>query len=141
MEIAEFIAELVLGLKWVVFLGVVLWRFSDPITSLINQIEKFKVSGTGFEFDTVSRDSPPPKTIIGDARERAESGDAEAQYKRGYDYMQGLGVPKDNLEAVTWFRKAADQGHAEARVQLGVMYANGLAACGESHGQGSTGSI
>ena len=35
-------------------------------------------------------------------------------------------LPKDNVEAVTWYRKAANQGHAEAQGQLGVMYANGL---------------
>ena len=45
MERAELIVEFILGVKWVGFLGVVLWCFRDPITSLINQIKNIKVSG------------------------------------------------------------------------------------------------
>jgi clan AA aspartic protease (TIGR02281 family) len=35
------------------------------------------------------------------------------------------GVPQDYAAALSWYRKAADQGHAEAQYNLGVMYANG----------------
>ena len=34
-------------------------------------------------------------------------------------------MAKDVLEAVKWYRKAADQGLAEAQINLGVCYANG----------------
>jgi TPR repeat protein len=34
-------------------------------------------------------------------------------------------VAKDSVEAVKWFRKAADQGNADAQCRLGVMYSNG----------------
>jgi len=37
----------------------------------------------------------------------------------------GEGVPKDQVEAVKWWRKAADQGHADAQAWLGFMYYNG----------------
>ena len=40
----------------------------------------------------------------------------------GYAYGTGNGVPRDDNEAVTWFRKAADQSNAEAQGNLGVMY-------------------
>lgn len=40
-------------------------------------------------------------------------------------YAQGEGVPKDDVEAVTWVRKAAEQGLTEAQSTLGVMYAQG----------------
>ena len=48
-------------------------------------------------------------------QERAEQGDANAQYELGweYDYVQ-----KDRAEAVKWYRKAADQGHHFAKDQL-----------------------
>jgi hypothetical protein len=34
-------------------------------------------------------------------------------------------VAKDYVEAVKWYRKAAEQGHAEAQYNLGCGYANG----------------
>ena len=40
-------------------------------------------------------------------------------------YENGLGVPQDNTEAVSWYRKAAEQGNVHAQSNLGNMYANG----------------
>jgi hypothetical protein len=37
-------------------------------------------------------------------------------------YRDGKGVPQDDVEAVRWYRLAADQGHANAQYNLGVMY-------------------
>ncbi len=34
-------------------------------------------------------------------------------------------LPKDEAEAVRWYRKAAEQGYAQAQFNLGVVYANG----------------
>ena len=34
-------------------------------------------------------------------------------------------MDRDNVEAVKWYRKAADQGLADAQNNLGYMYANG----------------
>ena len=34
-------------------------------------------------------------------------------------------MPKDAVEAVKWYRKAAEQGDADAQFNLGVMYAKG----------------
>ena len=39
----------------------------------------------------------------------------------GILYRDGLGVPKDEFEAVRWFRLAADQGDASAQVNLGKL--------------------
>lgn len=57
--------------------------------------------------------------------ELANSGDPVAQYRLGFRYAKGQGIPKDERKAVFWFRKAADQGHAVSQCNLGVMYANG----------------
>ena len=35
------------------------------------------------------------------------------------------GVPEDDVEAVRWYRLAAEQGLALAQYNLGVMYDNG----------------
>ena len=37
-------------------------------------------------------------------------------------YASGGGVPQNDVEAGTWFRKAAEQGYAEAQFRLGLMY-------------------
>ena len=56
---------------------------------------------------------------------RANAGDAEAQVNLGQTYDFGAGVPEDDVEAMAWYRQAAEQGHAGARFNLGVMYRNG----------------
>ena len=56
---------------------------------------------------------------------KAEKGDAKAQTLLGIFYQDGDGVPKDDAEAVKWYRKAADQGHALAQYFLGYKYQYG----------------
>jgi uncharacterized protein len=58
-------------------------------------------------------------------RPLAEQGHANAQYNLGLMYRNGEGVPKDDVEAVKWYRLAAKQGYANAQYNLGVMYASG----------------
>jgi YVTN family beta-propeller protein len=58
-------------------------------------------------------------------RGQAEKGYAAAQYKLGLLYAEGQGVPKDDAEALRWFRKAADQGNRGAQCFLGNWYAIG----------------
>ena len=45
-----------------------------------------------------------------------------AQNNLGVIYANGQGVPQDYAAAVSWYRKAADQGHAIAQNNLGSMY-------------------
>src|ERR1039458_7345977 len=37
----------------------------------------------------------------------------------------GDGVPTDEIKAVEWYQKSADQGYAAAQFNLGFRYANG----------------
>ena len=65
---------------------------------------------------------------VSDFRENlqaAAQGNAAAQYNLGVMYANGEGVPKDDAQAVQWYRKAAEQGDAKAQYKLGVMDANG----------------
>jgi uncharacterized protein len=48
-----------------------------------------------------------------------------AQYNLGVMYDDGQGVPQDYAVAVSWYRKAAEQGDADAQVNLGVLYGMG----------------
>jgi TPR repeat protein len=61
-------------------------------------------------------------------RQRAEHGDADAQEMLGSFYSAGLGVAKDDAQAVVWLEKAAGQGRPGAEFSLGEMYANGRGA-------------
>lgn len=58
-------------------------------------------------------------------RPMAEKGVAWAQFSLGHSYRNGKGVPKNDTEAVKWFRLAAAKGNAYAQSHLGVMYGNG----------------
>jgi TPR repeat protein len=43
----------------------------------------------------------------------------------GNMYAEGCGVAKDEREAVSWYRKAAERGSTGAMYNLGLMYAKG----------------
>jgi S1-C subfamily serine protease len=51
-------------------------------------------------------------------RPLAEQGYADAQNALGLMYYRGHGVPQDYAAAVSWYRKAADQGNANAQRNL-----------------------
>ena len=55
-------------------------------------------------------------------RQRAEKGDANAEYELGRMYVFGRGVPQDYAEAKSWFQKAADQGQVKAIYSIGNLY-------------------
>ena len=59
------------------------------------------------------------------ARPLADRGEARGQSILGLLYYRGRGVPRDDREAVQWFRRAADQGDVSARFYLGVIYSEG----------------
>ena len=54
--------------------------------------------------------------------EEAERGDAVTQYRLGSQYERWA---QDYVEALKWYRKAAERGYFEAQFKLGEMYANG----------------
>ena len=58
----------------------------------------------------------PAAHALADLRASAEAGDAEAQFILGGMYVTGVGVPQDDVAAVAWYRRAAEQGHARAVV-------------------------
>lgn len=62
----------------------------------------------------------------------AESGQIEAQRRLGVMYRHGLGVPRDDHEAMRWYQAAAEQGHVRAQNNLGIMYLFGLGTSADS---------
>ena len=59
-------------------------------------------------------------------RELAEAGDAAAQLRLAQLYERGQGVVQSFVDAVRWFRAAADQGSVPAQSRLGEIYLTGL---------------
>ena len=49
----------------------------------------------------------------------AEQGDAQAQYRLGAVYLDGVGAERDHAEALRWSRLAADQGHLAYLSEVG----------------------
>ena len=56
----------------------------------------------------------------------ADKGDLKAQVNLGRLFALGHGVDKNEVVAISWFRKAADKGSAVAHHNLGVMYETGV---------------
>ena len=55
----------------------------------------------------------------------AKEGHADAQFNVAMMYEQGIGVGKDEQEAVAWYGESAEQGNSAAQFNLGVLYENG----------------
>jgi TPR repeat protein len=65
-------------------------------------------------------------TAMQEWRPLAAKGHAGAQYKLGFMYEEGRGVPLNFIKAAKWYRKAAEQGHAVAQRSLGMKYKYGI---------------
>ena len=62
-----------------------------------------------------------------DINKAAGQGNAAAQNNPGVMDITGKGVPKNDAEAMKWYRKAAKQGDTDAMFNLGIMYHEGKA--------------
>ena len=58
--------------------------------------------------------------------EKAQDGDAQAQYELANCYLKGNGVKKDPAKAFTWYKQAAAQGHERAKMALDMLSDMGL---------------
>src|ERR1041384_1231684 len=66
------------------------------------------------------------RKLLGELRVKAWNDDARSQFALGMAFGSGnLGLTKNEVEAVKWFRKAAEQNLAEAQCNLGVCYRDG----------------
>ncbi|MGO8930472.1 MAG: trypsin-like peptidase domain-containing protein [Limisphaerales bacterium] len=77
-------------------------------------------------FQLPAQQSEADRKLLADIRAKAERGDAECQWQLGCVFGSGrLGVAKDYVQAVKWYRKAAEQNDAGAQCGLGWCYSNG----------------
>jgi TPR repeat protein len=69
----------------------------------------------------------PPNAYksLEEVKAQAGAGNVNSEFELGLRYANGEGVAKDEVEAVKWYRKAAEQNFALAQAILGNRYANG----------------
>lgn len=68
-----------------------------------------------------------PNTQIAQLRQRAEDGEADAQFQFGLRYDKGEGIARDPEEALRWYRSAGEQGHALGALNAALLYDSGTA--------------
>jgi hypothetical protein len=58
-------------------------------------------------------------------RRLADGGNAHVMFRLGRMYATGIGVARDEVEAVAWYRKSASAGNSSAKTSLAVMVIEG----------------
>jgi len=56
----------------------------------------------------------------------ALAGNADAQYEIGSSFESAKGLPKNDSEALRWYRKAAENGHPQAQYWMGAFCDSGV---------------
>mgnify|MGYP001327569807 CR=1 FL=1 len=76
--------------------------------------------------ETIVEDEEPLPDAVQGLKERADQGEALAQFKLASLYESGRdGVPKNLPKAAALYLKAAEQGRADAQYNLAMMYESG----------------
>lgn len=68
---------------------------------------------------------PKSSSNFAKIRKTAETGDVHAQNQLGTMYGSGDGIKQDYLEALYWFKLAAEQNYAKAQNNVGIIYFEG----------------
>lgn len=90
------------------------------------KVEEF-IGGQGLTHEAVQK--PMPHSYASAMRQfegEARNGDADASWKLGLGYLRGIGVPKDEIKAAEWLKKAANLDDARARITLSDCYLSGV---------------
>jgi len=78
-------------------------------------------------YQSPAQQSKTDREVMADIRAKAEKGDVDAQLMLGETFRTGnYGLPQDYVEALRWFRKAAEQNDAAAQGIVGDFYHAGL---------------
>jgi len=67
-----------------------------------------------------------PKDKATQLQEKALQGDAQAAFELGEMHASGVGMPQNNIEAVRWYRIAAEKGNSKAQSLIGTAYHRGI---------------
>lgn len=74
-----------------------------------------------FAAEAVQQEKPTPAAL----QAAADAGDAQSQFLLGKAYWHGNGVEKNQVKAVEYYTRAAEQNHADALAGLGAAHTLG----------------
>lgn len=117
------------------------WDYFDPNEQLYNEVMKNR---NAYIMQQMSLNGEAEKTLEGnfieemyyticrnngryelkELEEKANQGDAEAQFKMG-DYYQWDANPRDIATAIKWYERAANNEHRGGQYALGLCYSSG----------------
>jgi TPR repeat protein len=109
-------------------------RFGDIVVALngravthmneLRQRVESMVPGTNAELE-VWRVTTDGGDFLQMLRRLADGGNAHVMFRLGRMYATGIGVARDDAEAVAWYRKSASAGNSSAKTSLAVMVIEG----------------
>lgn len=99
-------------MKYFIFSCLALVAFSSPVLA-------------GFNEGVAAYQSGNIPLAVTEFRAAADGGHSDSQFNLALMYEQGIGVTKDEKEALNWYLKAALQGNMNAQYNLAVLYENG----------------
>jgi TPR repeat protein len=79
----------------------------------------------GFDEGVVAYQAGDVPLAVKEFSAAADEGHSDSQFNLGLMYEQGIGVEKDEKEALVWYLKAAQQGNSNAQYNVAVLYENG----------------
>lgn len=85
-----------------------------------------EIENANFEAGILAYESNNPPLAFKEFLIAAKQGHSDSQYNVALMYEKGIGVVKDEKEALVWYDKAASQGNSAAQYNLGVLYENGM---------------
>ena len=97
-------------------------RLPSTARELSSERDQDAVEG---EDDNDSEEHESNEAVVARYRAAAERGEAWAQYNLGVTYSNGDRLPKDNVQAAFWFKKAAEQGDTGSRLFLADILSGG----------------
>ncbi len=105
----------------IVGLWLVLGRDSGELKK-VDAAESTSVRPSALEQPASSASAENLAPALRELRQRAQSGDSDAQFEIGAKYATGEDAPQDYAEAVKWFTRAAEGGQVLAAATLGAYY-------------------
>jgi hypothetical protein len=108
-------------------LGYGLGMYHEPIKNgIVHVVAPLGLTGSPAEAAYAAYDKGNYKSALRGLLPMAEQGDTRAQTTLGLLYYRGSKeIPRDEAQALKWFRSAAERGDAVAQFNLGVMYSEG----------------
>ena len=92
----------------------------DPVTGMPKAAPRAPATPRANSAPTLVPSAGPRDTL-----QAALQGDAVAQEEHARNLFNGTGTPVNKVEAVQWYRRAAEQGNLDAMTTLAVIYEDG----------------